>query len=90
MRHREGNGTPFRHSEAVTDVTAVGIFPLALKRGGTSSEIATPACALVRNDRREVKIASHREGHFHLERVCSTVAPYTRGTLPTILPESKI
>ncbi len=34
--------------------SAVGIFSLALKRGGTSSEIATPACALVRNDRERV------------------------------------
>ena len=72
MRHREGNDTPFRHSEAVTDVTAVGIFLYRLPR------LSNPG------------IASHREGHFHLERVCSTVAPYTRGTLPTIFPESKI
>ena len=72
MRNREGNDIPFRHSEAVTDVTAVGIFLHRLPW------LSDP------------EIASHREGHFHLERVCSTVAPYTRGTLPTIFPESKI
>ena len=38
--------------------SAVGIFSPALERGGTSSEIATPACALVRNDRRKLKIAT--------------------------------
>ena len=54
MQNREGNGTSFRHSEAVTDVTAVGIFFPVLKKGGTSSEIATPVCALVRNDRERV------------------------------------
>ena len=38
------------HSEAVTDVTAVGIFAFDELPRSTTPEIATPACALVRND----------------------------------------
>ena len=47
--------------------SAVGIFFPVLKKGGTSSEIATPVCALVRNDR---------------ERVCTLVRSDTSIVIP--------
>ena len=44
------NDALLRHSEAVTDVTAVGIFACYLPRS-VYRKIATPVCGLVRNDR---------------------------------------
>ena len=45
------------HSEAVTDVTAVGIFAFDELPRSTTPEIATPVCALVRNDEKGVGAA---------------------------------
>ena len=50
-------GPPPCHSEAVTDVTAVGI------RGPRKRRIAAPVCGLARNDRARCKIPSILPAH---------------------------
>ena len=58
--------------------SAVGIFSLALKRGGTSSGIATPVCALVRNDRERVCALVRNDR----ERACTLVRSDTSIVIP--------
>ena len=62
---RAGSQCPFScHSEAVTDVTAVGIFAFDKLLRSTTSEIATPACALVRNDEKRGRCGAGRNDPF--------------------------